>query len=42
MKKYIRVDLRTADGIRKAERLQAKGGRVVQIGMDSVLVEVDK
>lgn len=42
MKKYIKVDLRTADGIRKAERLQAKGGKVIQTGMDSVLVEVDK
>ena len=42
MKKYIKVDLRTADGIRKAERLQAKGGKVIQTGTDSVLVEVDK
>lgn len=37
--KYSRIDIRTVAGIKKAERLQALGYKVIQSGLTYVLME---
>ena len=41
MKKYTRIDLTTGKGFKKAERLQSQGWKVILVGIDYLLMELE-
>lgn len=36
---YQRIDLRSIEGIKKAERLREKGWKMLEVGIDCILFE---